>query len=997
MRRTGAWTRVTLACTLSITACSGGDDGASPASTRHAGEPEASATTVATPASEPDPSTPAAPSASVTDVAARPVGPDLPGLLDTSDEAFPNDPQVRTGVLENGLGYFVRENDNPGSKVTLRLAVRAGSVDELTDVSGLAHFAEHMLFNGTERFPENELVDVLRGFGADFGPDVNAYTSFDETVYTLTVPSDDESVALGIRVLEQWLSHATIDEAEVVKERGVVLDEWRVRTQTTSGRLFEVAQELFLTGSAYEGRSPIGTAESIEAMPQADLRAFYDAWYRPDNAAVVVVGDIDVDRIVADIEAEFGPAVPRTEVAPRRPDLGFPVDIEPDFGLHIDPDQQTVDVEASLPIPGDVGSGTAAARTSILDSMIYDALIQRLDRDRAAGLAPFDRVTRGGNSFVATLDAPALSASTDETRVTETLIALLDEYARAFDFGFGPDETDLARDSIRSFLDTRFDGRSSRQDADIADALVESFLTGASYPTIAAEHAVLTEVLDAITPDQLDERFRARWANSAPHVIISAPVDEADAMPDADEVMALITETYGRRLRARDEPRDLPDALMERPEPAVVLDRGPLLNTGVPIFDPVRVAYGNGVEVIFTPNDIVAGQVYFRAVSPGGLSQVAADDVVDGLYASDVVTSGGIADFDAAELAQINAGVDIQVSAWSTPYVDNFGGSVASADVEVLMQMLHLYFTDPRVDAVALDQVRAREQPVVDDPSADPSVAARDALLDARYPGELRYAVVPSVGQFATLDLDGVERVWAERHADAGDWTFVFAGDVDPLTFVPLAASYLGTLPATGVEEGIVDLGVEPPSGIVDVTVAAGSGDTATVTLLFTTPPSGSMPEQRVEADIASEVLSARLTDVVREELGDSYSPFVTSYLTADPAPAVETYAQISGAPDRVDAIADVVLGEFAELAAGGMSTAEYERAFALIQEQYNFVDNNLFLDGLSDAQVFPELGVDSFLDRFDELDRVSASDVTAFIAAHVPLDRYVQVTVVPR
>jgi len=314
-----------------------------------------------------------------------------------------------------------------------------------------------------------------------------------------------------------------------------------------------------------------------------------------------------------------------------------------------------------------------------------------------------------------------------------------------------------------------------------------------------------------------------------------------------------------------------------------------------------------------------------------------------------------------------------------------------------MFQLLHLYFTQPRFDPVALDRVRARETPVIQDPGSDPDAAGTDALLDARYRDSLRYTLVPAPEQFATLDLAGIERVWTDRHADAGDWTFVIGGDFDVQTVTDLSAAYFATLPATGGAEGFVDLDIPLPTEPTRVVVEAGSGDTATVTMLFSAPASGAYVEDRVEADIASEVLSARLTMVVREELGESYSPFAVSYVTPDPDPLVETYVRISGSPDRVDAIADVVLDEFADLAAGGMSSDEFDRAFALIAERYNFVDNDLFLDGIAEGRVFPELGIDSFLDRFERLDNVGRDEITAFIAGHVPLDRFVQVTVVPR
>ena len=476
----------------------------------------------------------------------------LPGLLDTTDDPIPNDPAVRTGTLDNGLRYFVRANDNPGGKAELRLAVNAGSVDEFGASTGTAHFVEHMLFNGTELFPENELIDVLRSFGAEFGADINAYTSFDETVYSLTVPNAPQSLEAGLTVLEQWLSHASFDPAQVIAERGVVLDEWRVRTQSTEGRLFDVAERLFLAGSAYEGRAPIGTDESISNMTETELREFYDAWYRPDNTAVVVVGDIDVDDVEADLQRLFGPAIARGDaVAPV--DVEFGLDIDPEFGLLADPDQRTVDVEVTLPLPAFRGAGTAAWRLDLTDRIVEDVLVRRLDQDLAADRAPFDRISPGTNSFVASLDAPSLYSSTDAARVDDTLQALLDEYARADRFGFTATEVEVAKRALRAGYESLYAGRDSAQDAAFADEYVDHFLTGSPYPSIADEYDISLAILDGITADAVDLRFRARWDNSAPHVIVSAPEAVVDEMPSDDEVLA--PDRRARSTRARPQVR----------------------------------------------------------------------------------------------------------------------------------------------------------------------------------------------------------------------------------------------------------------------------------------------------------------------------------------------------------------------------------------------------------------------------------------------------------
>jgi zinc protease len=988
---------VTLAACLVFAACSSGDDDAAPLTT--GGDPGTNTSTAPTSTSD----TPATPD-SVDDtspVATTPVPDDdpveLPGLLDASDDPIPNDDDVRTGRLDNGMVYYLRENDNPGAKADLRLAVRAGSADEFDPSTGVAHFVEHMLFNGTEQFPENELIDVLRSFGASFGPDINAYTSFDETVYSLVVPNDDQTVELGLTVLDEWLTAATFDPTQVVAERGVVLDEWRVRTQTVSGRLFDVASEMYLAGTPYEDRVPIGTAESIEGMEADELRAFYDTWYRPENVALIAVGDIDLDEIEADIERIFADAASRSDDDRERVDRTFPLDSEPAFALHADPDQQTVDVEVTLPLPAFESEGEASVRADLIDDMISRILVQRLERDVAEGTAPFDDVVPGGNSLVDTLDAPALYAFTDADRATDTLVALLDEYERATRFGFTDDELETARENVLAFFRTRYDGRESTQDRAYADQYVENFLRDAAYPSIEDEFEVVSGILDGVTVEALDTRFDARWDNSAPHVIISAPEATADAMPAEDEVLDIIAATGDRQVEPRAELRDLPDEAMARPEPVEPLSIVDLLDDGFEFFDPIELTYPNGVRVRLNPNQIVTGQVYLQAASPGGTSLVADGDVVDAQYTADITTTSGVGEFNQAELDQILTGDDVEVGAHLSPYDENFLGSAATADVESMFQLLHLYMTAPRFDQVALNQTVAAERPAVVDPSIDPGAAENDALVDLRYDGEPRYTVLPAEEEFATLDLDGVERVWNERYGDAGDWVFVFSGDFDLDELIELSSSYLGTLPSTSTVEQPIDVSPAPPTSVESTTVVAGAGDTASLSMLFTAPVPAIDPSLVAHADVVSALVRARLTDVIREDVGDTYSPYALSYPTTDPEPVVETYVNVSGAPARIEEIAGLVTAELADLAANGPTEAEFAGAYAEVEEQYNFVDNGQLLQALIDDALDPSRPVTDYIDHFFAITGVTPDTIRDYVAAFMPTDAYVQVTVVPR
>jgi zinc protease len=922
----------------------------------------------------------------------------LPGLLDPSDEPIAADPDVRTGTLDSGLQYYVRYNDRPGAKAELRLAIGAGSVNETGDSSGVAHFVEHMLFNGTEQFPENELIDVLRGFGAAFGADINAYTSYDETVYELSVPNDDESLGTGMTVLQEWLSHASFDPAQVEAERGVVLDEWRQSTQTVDGRLFDVAEGLYLSGSAYEGRDPIGTDESISTVSRDELYGYYQQWYRPDNAAVVVVGEVDVDSMVAEIEQRFGSAVAATEAAPERPDTTFAIETEPAFALHSDPDQTTVDVEVDLPTPAFVGSGTAALRAQLLDTMIFDALVRRLDNDITAGEAPFDEIVPGTNSFVESLDAPALYAITDADRAEQTLQALLDEYERANRFGFTSEETEIVKAATQAGFDSQYEGRDTTQDVQFADQYVANFLHEQPYPSADDLYAVASEIIGSITPAALDLRFRARWDNSSPHVIVSTPAADEASIPSEADVLAMIGGVAERPIEPRQGGRDLPDTLVaEPPEPVEPSSEQRLIDGGDEYFDPVELVFPNGARVVATSNDIVEGQVGLLASSLGGSSLVDDADTVDALYAADVVTTSGVGEFNQTELETILADRDVSVGAWVTPYTENFAGSASTSDLEVLFQQIHLYMTAPRFDPVALTQLQRSYQPVVDDPATDPDTAGYDALLDARYGDELRYATLPTPEQFATLDLEGVERVWRDRFGDAGDWVFGFAGDVDLDELRRLASTYIGTLPGSAQPEQYVDLATPPPAGVVETSVQAGTGDSASLTLLFTSPLTDVDGALRATTDVVGEVVTGRLTDVIRERLGESYSPFATSYITSDPVPTIETYVEVTGAPDRVASVGDLVVAELADLAANGPSEREFANAYAQVEERYQFVDNQSFLQEMIDPFLWPERDIDDYFEQYRALASVDAADIQQYVATHIPADHHIEVVVVPR
>ncbi len=913
------------------------------------------------------------------------------------DEAapVPDDPDVTIGTLANGLTYYIRENDSPGGQVELRLVVDAGSANEEPDQSGVAHFLEHMLFNGTEQFPENELIDVLRGFGSEFGADINASTSYDETIYMLSMPTDDDDVvATGLDVLTQWLSAATLDPTAVEQERGVVLDEWRGSEQTSQGRLFDAIERLFLTGSGYEGRDPIGTSEAIESMTAEPLRRFYDQWYRPDNAALIVVGDIDVDDIEEAIVERFEPLSARGEPA-TVPDLTFASDTQPAVEVHADPDQPSAFVEVTLPVPAAERGTTGAWRDELLDGIAFQGIADRLSSDLSAGGTAFTAASVDSNSHVRSLDAPSVLAETSPGGVPDTLQAILDEMERVVRHGFGANEISRIVAGHRTLAESAYESRSTVQDVEYAELYVANFLVDWPIPDAATELDVLTVILDGVTPELVAERFRERWAATAPHVLVAGPADEA--LPAAADLLATIAVLGDRELEPRGEEEVAAAELMARPEPVVESSTDSLTEAAWAFLEPTRLVFPNGATVIYNVTDISDGDVAFGGRSLGGSSLLADADVVDAVLAGEVVTSSGVGDLGAIELDRYLADNDVFVTGAIGPYTEGLSGRAGTPDLEVLFQLVHLLMTEPRVDAVALDNVASTYRPLVEDPASDPDIAGFVALYEERYGDEVRLQYLPSPEEFATIDTEGVERVWRDRFGDASDWVFAFSGDFDEDEFVDLARRYVGTLPGTGRTEEFVDVEAPPPPGVVERTVEAGTGAQGALHLLYTVPVESIDPIDVAAAAVVTQLLTTRLTDDIREALGESYSPFAAVAIYGDPDPVVETYVSVTGAPDRIGSIAGFVQDDIGALSTDGPSDAEFDTAVGQVQRDIELYSDSQLVEEILSAEVEGVVELEDFADQGLALSELTIDDVRRFVADYLPAEQYIEITVVPR
>lgn len=905
------------------------------------------------------------------------------------------DPEVREFTLDNGLTVYLRVNDRPGLSAEMRLAVNAGSAQESADQAGTAHFLEHMLFNGTTQYPKNKLIDALRGFGMEFGADVNAYTSYDETVYQLTVPLDNEAnLEAGVNILAEWLGEATLDEQQVVGERGVVLDEWRQSDQSFDGRQFKASEQMYLAGSGYEGRSPIGNDTAIGAMTSEPVRRFYDDWYRPDNAAVIIVGDFDLDVVDALVHQAFDPIAPRA-TAPTRPELSVGPFDSPRATVLLDPDAQLGYAEVALPVKSIKHDkinrlSRAELRQSVVDGLAMEMISTRLADDVIRSGVSFTSAGETDDSFVRPLFAPAVYVSSTPQGLTASTDALLEELFRGARDGFDGSEFDKAMRGRRSSLEDTYQRRATQADADLAEGLVDYFLIGNALPDAENYRATFTSIYDSVSVAEVSAAFSETWNNSAPYLFVSAPDSMADP-PTTESLLASLDELSNRDISARTFDTVAVDQLMTAPAPvtettAIQLNRGPLL-------EPQQLTFSNGAVIIINQTDIANDSVAFDSWSPGGLSLVADNDVWAAQAAASVVPQSGLGDLDALQVRDLLASSSVAMY----PYVDQthegFTATSSSADLEQIFQSVYLMMTDPHADQVALDQWVSSIQPFVDDPMGDPDQAGYDALSDARYGAEVRFAALPTVEMLDAIDPPSIERVFRERFTNASDWVFAVSGDFDVDTVTDLARRYIGTLPSTGAKETFVDKQPDPPAGAITREVKVGIGAKGSLLLLY----AGKLKDAQLDpilSDLLTVVITNRLTDDVRERLGASYSPqaYVTPYV--EPDPIVETFIQVSGDPQGLAELSTVVRSLLTEIGSTGPTSQQFNDAVADVSNQYDYYSNEQLAGILLNA-VDGKADYQWFLDRSETLFQITQADLAAFAAQAISAN-YVEVQVGP-
>ena len=852
---------------------------------------------------------------------------------------LPADPAVRVGTLDNGLAYYVRRNDKPEATLSVRLVVNAGSINESEPGRGVAHFLEHMVFKGTGDYPGDSLESTLRDLGVEMGPDLNAYAGYDETVYLVSVGTDDpESVSTAFHVLAEMAHAAVLDEAAVTAERGVVLDELRTGRESSYGYVSSEFDRIYVEGTPYEGRDPLGAPEAVSSMTAAELRAFYEAWYVPSNMAVVAVGDWPAAELEALVAEHFGP-IPAGDPPPFEPVEVAP-DHEPSFHVVAEGGQGFPYISLDIPIPPARPGTVGGQRQSVMESLIDVMLANRLEEAYYRGeLAQVDRPdlvaftqNRAMRFYGTNWQGDDLSSAT-----TAYLSVLL----TAEEHGFTGADLDRAVEQFSVALQYQLDSAEATESSQYAQLYTAHYLSGADIDTAQGRHDRITALMGEMTAEELTAHYRWLMGRAGPIVIAVGP--DIFSVPGVAELEAAVAAAA-----PADRPPPPPEPraeLMAAPEPVAPVATRPL--TVLDDLEGVEWEFANGARVMFARSDAVEETVGVWTRSLGGWSQLDPGDRPRSETAVEAVLGSGVGDLDKPQLNRILERTTASLGAFITETEEGFGGGSSRGDIETLFQLLHLLVTEPRVDDAAFDEALNEAETRLSLTEANTGWQAWLTYNAARF-DEAWHRPVATREQLDALTPEALLDLWRRRLGAVDDMVVAVVGDVGAAVVEDLARRYVGTLPA-GRADAYADRRPPAPDGVVQLFVGAADDDVSAVFDAYYETEAPVTPAGAVAADVLSTVLNDRLWRVVREDLGASYTAAASVSPVLAPRPGFSSEVLVTVDPDWLGEIRSTVLSILDDLAAAGPDAAELQQARAVLELDYADVSSNaVWLDVLT-------------------------------------------------
>ena len=907
------------------------------------------------------------------------------------DDPIPPDPAIKIGKLENGLTYYIKKNTKPEQRIELRLAINAGSVCETDGQQGLAHFVEHMCFNGTKNFPKNRIVDMLEEMGVRAGADWNAGTGFDETIYNLKIPSDSvEWINRGFQIMEDWAHQVTLDDGEIDKERGVIVEEWRLGLGAED-RMQTKYIPVLLKGSKYADRLPIGKVEVIKSFPHDTLRSFYNTWYRPDLMAVVVVGDIDPKVAEEKVKEYFG-RIPKASNPKVRVEFPIPGNTEPLISVVTDKEATGYSAMVFFKHPKSDNGTFGNYREQVMQMLYTGMLNNRLQEIAQKPESPFLYSGTGYGTFIGrSVDVYQLMVSAKEGQIEKSLEVVLAENERVRRFGFLSSELEREKKDILATYEKMAKEADKTESSSFADEFTRNYLDKEPIPGIQKEFSIISEFLPGITLNEINILGKEWVTDNNIVALVTAQEKEGINVPTESQVLDIIRSVKDMKIEAYSENVTDAPLIAAMPVAGKVTKKTDNVQLGY-----TELSFSNGVRMILKSTDFKNDEIMISAYSPGGTSLYPDNDIMSAMLSSTIVTQSGLGDYDYIGLQKKLSGNTAKLTPYINELREGVNGSCSPKDLETMLQLNYLYFTGTRRDSTAFNAYISRMKNMIKPMRANPQVIFQDTLTKIISMNSPRAIAIPTEAQFEQVNLDRLLAIFKDRFTDASDFTYLMVGNFKTEEVTPLLEKYIGGLPSTQRTETWKNVTPDFPKGLVDIAVPKNSEPQSQVAMVW----KGDFKwkdKSRQGFTMLMNILSIKLRETMREEQGGVYGVSFNGNPVKYPEPKYTITSTWGCNPDSISKLAQTVLGEMVKIKKNGPTQEDLNKVKeTLIRErETRLKENNFWVSALQNYY----LNGDRLLTLEEYKTFVSSfttKDIKKVAGKYLDTENYVKVALTP-
>ncbi len=900
-------------------------------------------------------------------------------VLSQQNQPLPVDPNVRTGQLENGLTYYIRHNSLPENRADFYIAQKVGSMQEEDNQAGLAHFLEHMAFNGTKNFPGKSMLDYLQDNGIKFGTNINAYTSFDETVYFLSdIPTTNQNLMdSALLVLHDWSNAILLEEEELESERGVIREEWRTRGGAQQ-RLWDQLLPKMYPDSKYAHRMPIGSIDVINNFKPEEIRAYYHKWYRPDLQGIIVVGDFDAEAMEKKVIELFSP-IPLDEERAEREYYPVPDNEKPIVATATDKEARNTRIMLFYkhdPMPDEFKNTQAGYITQYILNAAASMINQRFAEIIQKPDAPFTSAyAYDGDYFVAkTKDAWTVAAGSAEDKIDDALAAMIRETERVKQHGFTASEYEVARTNILNRYEEAYNNRDKQRNSTYSQEYVRAFTDGEPIPGIEFEYQFLQAVAPNIPVEAINQTILQLLGDENIVISVTGPEKEGLVYPTEEELLGVVASVQAETIEAYEGVSIDEPLVAQPPIPGTIAksERDDAMDATVWTLE-------NGMKVILKKTDFKDDQILMTATSAGGYARFAEADPVNSRMMGSVMALGGVGNFSATDLPKVLAGKTASARPGINLTTQTFNGSSSIRDFETMLQLVYLYFTAPRKDAEAFQSFIQRMEIQLRNQEAEPMVAFSDSVTRAIY-GDNPLTQRTKAGDLKKIDYDRAMEMYADRFANPGSFVFTFVGNIDEEQVRPVIEQYLASLPGQPEKGDFVKVPMEFREGAMEnIFQRAMQNPKASVFNVVAGTTERDLRNQ-IRMTMLDQILDIVYTEKVREEEGGTYGVYAGGSISRYPEGQTILQIMFDTDPEKAEHLNRIVINELHAMASDGPREGDFTKVKEYLNKSYdeNLKENSYWLSILNHKYFYGEDTHTEYLERVNSITRQEIQEFAA-------------------